>query len=83
MADQAGTALRGYGRCPEYSDIYPTDSFDLGRSIPNRRSGPDGLDTTCQKHQIRGLIALRIARHVGVVQAGATRVHSNQPSTAD
>ena len=36
MADQVGTTLRGYGRCPEYSEIFPSDTFDLGRSIPNR-----------------------------------------------
>ena len=35
MADQAGTILRRYGRCPEYSEIFPSDT-DLGRSIPNR-----------------------------------------------
>ena len=36
MADQAGTTLRGYGHCPEYSEIFPLDRFNLGRSIPNR-----------------------------------------------
>ena len=36
MADQAGTTLRGYGHCPEYSEIFPLDRFDLGRSIPSR-----------------------------------------------
>ena len=66
MADQAGTTLRGYGRCLVYSDIFQTDSFDLGRSIPSRtrtaaeQVRPDGSDMTCQKHQIRGLAALRI-----------------------
>ena len=32
MADQAGTTLHGYGRCPEYSEFFPMDSFNLGRS---------------------------------------------------
>ena len=36
MADQAGTTLRGYGRCPEYSEFFPSDTFDFGRSISNR-----------------------------------------------
>ena len=73
MADQVGTTVRGYGRCPEYSEIFPIDRFDLCQSIPSRtrrepnRSGPDGSDMTCQKHQIRVLVALRIAGHVGVV----------------
>ena len=34
---------------------------------------------TCPKHQIRGLVVLRIAGHVGIVSAGATRVHFNLP----
>ena len=41
MSDQAGTTLRGYGRCPEYywntiGNFFPIDSFDLGQSIPSR-----------------------------------------------
>ena len=68
MADQARTTLSGYGRCPEYSDIFSTDRCDLGRSTPNRiRTEADGSDRTCPKHPIRGLVAPRIARHVEVV----------------
>ena len=29
MADQAGTTLRGYGRCPEYSEIFPVGYIRL------------------------------------------------------
>ena len=58
-AEQAGTALRVYGRCPEYSECFPYDMFDFGRSIPNgqqlSRFGPDGLDMTCREHRIRDL----------------------------
>ena len=36
MAVQAGTTLRGYGRCPEYSEFFLLDRLDLGRSIPSR-----------------------------------------------
>ena len=36
MADQAGTTLRGHGRCPEYSKKFLSDTFDFGRSISNR-----------------------------------------------
>ena len=62
MADQAGTTLRGYGRCPEYSEFFPIDRFDLCQSIPSRTQTeaeqvrPDGSDMTCQKHQIRVLV---------------------------
>ena len=33
MADQSGSILRGYGHCPEYSEIFPTSRLDSGRSI--------------------------------------------------
>ena len=36
MAKPAGTTIRGYGHCRDYSDIFPLDTFELSRSIPNR-----------------------------------------------
>ena len=36
MVDQAGTTVRGYGHCPEHSEIFPVDTFNLGQSIPKR-----------------------------------------------
>ena len=42
MATPAGATMRDYGRCPEYSEIFPavpTVPFDIGRSIS------DGLRT--------------------------------------
>ena len=75
MDDQARTTLRGYGRCPEYSDFFSIHRFmsDLCQLIWSRirteaeQFRPDGSDMTCPKHQIRGLVALRIAGHVWIV----------------
>ena len=36
MADQAGTILRGYGYCPEYSEFFSTSRYNSGRSISGR-----------------------------------------------
>ena len=36
MANQAGTILRGFGHCPEYSEIYPSSRFHSGWSISGR-----------------------------------------------
>ena len=44
-ADQAGTILRGYGHCPEYSEIFQTRGLNSGRSISGR--------TRTDAHQIR------------------------------
>ena len=32
MADSVGTILRGSGHCPEYSEFFPTSTFDSGHS---------------------------------------------------
>ena len=39
MAAPVGATIRGYGRCPKYSEIFPvdpTDPFDVGRPISDR-----------------------------------------------
>ena len=43
MAAPVGATVRGYSRCPEYSEIFPADTFDFGRSIS------DGLRTDVDK----------------------------------
>ena len=68
MADHAGTTLRSYGCCPEYSEIFPSETeagrfrADLGRTL----NGPDGSDATCQDNRIRELVVVRTARCVAV-----------------
>ena len=66
--------------------MFPLVRFDLGRPIPSRprtaaeQVRPDGFGKTCQEHQIRESVALRMARREAVVCAGLARVHSSQPS---
>ena len=43
MAASVGATVRGYGHCPEYSEIFPADTFDFGRSIS------DGFRTDVDK----------------------------------
>ena len=51
LADQAGTTLRGYGRCPEYSK----KNSDLGRSIPNRPwTAAEQVRPRCFGHDLSG-----------------------------
>ena len=33
MAAPVGVIVRGYCHCPEYSEIFPADTFDFGRSM--------------------------------------------------
>ena len=84
MANQAGTTLRGYGRCPEYSEKNPSDTFSAGRLRTDlgqhlSRFSPDGLGMTCQEHRIRELVAVGMAGRVVVEWAGLAKVHSDQP----
>ena len=37
MAAPAGATVRGYSPCPEYSEIFPADTYDFGRSILDGR----------------------------------------------
>ena len=56
MADQVGTTLRGYGRCPGYSKKFPSDTFDLGRSIPNRpRTVTEQIRPRWSGHDVSGV----------------------------
>ena len=57
----------------------------FGRSISNRprtaaeQVRPDGLDMTCQEHQIRELVTVGMAGRVAMEWAGLAKVHSDQP----
>ena len=56
MTAPVGATVRGYSRCPEYSEFFfPSDTFDLCRSLKNRlrmlhRLGSDGLGMTYREH---------------------------------
>ena len=70
MANQAGTTLHGYDRCPEYSEFFSSDTF---RPVDSEQTStaaeqvrPDGLGMICQEHRIRELVAVRMARRVVV-----------------
>ena len=75
-------AVRGYSRC---RNTFPSDTFDLGRSIPDfgqmlNRLGPDGLGMTCQEHRIRESVSVGMEGRVAADLAGLARVHSGRLS---
>ena len=78
-----GEGWRGYGRCLEYSKIFPYNTFDFGQSVQNgprttaEQVRPDGLDMTCREHRIRELDIVELPGRMAIEWARA-KVHSDQ-----
>ena len=88
MAATVGATVRGYSLCPEYSEIFPADTFDFGLSISDgRRTDVDkvmprwgGVGMACRGPWIRESASVWMEGRKAVYWAGLTRVHSGRPS---
>ena len=85
MATPVGATERGYSCCPEYSEIFPSDTFDLGRSVTNRlQTDAAQVRPRWFGHYLSGEPDSGIGRsedgRVTIACAGLAKVHSDRLS---
>ena len=84
MAAPVGVTVRGYSRCPEYSEMIPSDTFELGRSVTNRRR-TDAVQARPRRfgHDLSGApdsVSVVMEGRVTIACAGLAKVHSDRYS---